>query len=227
MEAIHSNFRGIQEKVISEGMMNQGLMSLMSQQQFSSEEFYLTGYETITFNRSRYFALETVLNSTVPFEKDLLILTNGDVNDEILSLCELHGINTMIISFPNTTKEWDDFDALVSGFSRFSHVLFSCEESDCTTIDQLKKLSTRINKKRAGLIVNCNSDSIQLSDVKNADIDYLVYNGTGCSITSVVLARRSKLVQTEGISRSYTHNLYAFWQKAMSRRKSIIKPMIF
>lgn len=227
MEGRYSNYRGLKDTVVVDSMVNNGLMSLMSQQPISKEHFYLTGFETITFNRSRHFALETVLNSTVPFEKDLLILSNGPINNEIEEVCELHGVNAERIDFPRSTEEWGHLDSLLSGFSRFSHVLYSIEEYDETNLDQLISLSKHLNKKHVGLIVNCRNNSVELADVKKADIDYLICNGMGCSITSVVLARRSKLVQTEGVSRSYTHDLYAFWQKSLRNRKSVIEPMVF
>ena len=76
--------------------------------------------------------------------------------------------------------------------------------------------------KKTDLILTSPSSVMNWENIARANVDYLICGSTGCNVSSVVLARRNKLVQTEGISRSYTHNLYAFWQKAMSRRKSVI-----
>ncbi|MBI9015579.1 MAG: hypothetical protein JEZ08_25395, partial [Clostridiales bacterium] len=111
---------------------DQGLMALMSRQQLSAETFYLTGYETMTFNRNLDFALETVLSSVVPFEKELLIISNDDTNIKIIKLCDKHMVNYTIVSMPTTPEEWDDLEKVFTNYPQFSHVLVSGDIStDC------------------------------------------------------------------------------------------------
>lgn len=69
------------------------LMSILSVSSVQPDRFYLTGYETIFFDATREFLLESLLTSVMSFEKELLIveLSQKDVIYE--QLCDRHDIS--------------------------------------------------------------------------------------------------------------------------------------
>ena len=62
--------------------------------------------------------------------------------------------------------------------------------------------------------------------IRKYKIDYLVGNLIS-SLSSFVLARRNKLVQTEGNARSLSKDLHNLWQQTLRNRRREIEPMYF
>jgi len=225
MQQPGTTFKQLPESVMVNDLPDQGLMALMSRQQLSAETFYLTGYETMTFNRNLDFALETVLSSVVPFEKELLIISNDDTNIKIIKLCEKHMVNYTIVSMPTASEEWDELEKIFTNYRQFSHVLVSGDVSSDSQLSHLLQLGSYLENSRIGLILHCNKKPMILSDVRAIGVDYMICNGLSCSVSSVVLANRSRLVQTEGTSRNSMFDLHGYWQRTLHRRKSGIEPM--
>ena len=65
-------------KVLMEEDMDAKVLQMWSKKELNADRFYQTGFETILFNQSKDFALETVLSSVVPWDKELLILNSLD-----------------------------------------------------------------------------------------------------------------------------------------------------
>ena len=206
-------------------VLDSGLISMMTQSSVNPEDFYLTGYETICFKRTREFALESVLASVVPFEKDMLIVSNNSDHARLKMLCKYHDVSNRTIEQPHTTEQWEEFVSIVANYKSYSHILFSCDVHSEYEMDQLKKIATLIKDLKIGLIVHCRRQAMELNKVRELNIDYMICNGSGSEISSVVLASRRKLVQIEGISRSYDMDLYNYWQTSLFGRKSFIEPM--
>ena len=225
MQQLGTTFKQLPESVMVNDLLDQGLMALMSRQPLSAETFYLTGYETLTFNRNLDFALETVLSSVVPFEKELLIISNDDTNLKIIDLCEKQLVNYKIVSIPTNKDGWDNLEKVLTNYRQFSHVLVSGDVSSDCERSHLLQLGSYLENSRIGFILHCNHQPMILSDVRAVGIDYMICNGLGCAVSSVVLAKRSRLVQTEGISRNSMFDLHGYWQKTLHRRKSGIEPM--
>ncbi|MCU4165309.1 hypothetical protein [Carboxylicivirga caseinilyticus] len=215
----------LSEKIELDDVFDSGIISIMTKSSVSPENFYLTGYETISFKRTREFALETVLASVVPFEKDLLIISNNIDDLRLKRLCSYHGISSLIIKKPETLADWEEFGLTVANYRRYSHILVSCDVNDESDMNQLKKISTLIDNMKIGLIVHCRRKPMELIEVSNLNVDYMICNGTNSDISSVVLARRSRLVQTEGTSRDSKMDLYNYWQSTLYGRNSYIEPM--
>nr|WP_321450134.1 hypothetical protein [uncultured Carboxylicivirga sp.] len=217
-----SNFS---EKIELDDVFDSGLISLMTQSFVSPESFYLTGYETISFKRTREFALETVLASVVPFEKDLLIVSNNIDDLRLQRLCAFHNVSSNLIAKPYTINDWEEFGLIAANYRRYSHILVSCDVNDQEEMDQLRKISTLVDNMRIGLIVHCRRKPMELNELSNLSVDYMICNGTNSDISSVVIARRSRLVQTEGNARDSKLDLYNYWQSTLYGRNSYIEPM--
>ena len=60
--------------------MDAKVLQMWSRKEINSSRFYLTGYEPIFFNRSKDFALESVLASVIPGTRNCLYLTLKEWN---------------------------------------------------------------------------------------------------------------------------------------------------
>ncbi|MCU4154823.1 hypothetical protein J1N10_02475 [Carboxylicivirga sp. A043] len=225
MRVFNSTLYGFPEKIELDDVVDKELISLMTKTSINPEDFYLTGYETISFKRTREFALETVISSVIPFDKDLLIVANNSDDLHIQKLCNLYGVNSTIVALP--TSE-DELEAAISAFQQqsvFSHILVSSDVNQPEGKELIRKLANQLSKTSIKMIVHCRRGPMDLSEVSDLNIAYMVSNGLSSFISSVVIARRSQLVQTEGISRNSNFDLYNYWQKTLYGRKSGIKPM--
>ena len=225
MRVINSTLYGFPEKIELDDVVDSELISLMTKTSMNPEDFYLTGYETISYKRTREFALETVISSVIPFDKDLLIIANEYDDLHIQKLCNLYGVNSTIISLPEANGE---LEAVISAFQQehiYSHILISCDVNQPESKLKIKKLAKELSKTSIKLIVHCRRGPMDLKEVCDLNIAYMISNGLSSFISSVVIARRSQLVQTEGISRNDKLDLYNYWQKTLYSRKPGIKPM--
>ena len=73
------------------------LMSILSVSSLQPDRFYLTGYETIFFDSTHEFILESLLTSVMSFDKELIIvkLTADDMLYE--KLCDRNQISFSVI----------------------------------------------------------------------------------------------------------------------------------
>ncbi len=225
MQIFNSTQNILPEQIELDDVVDKDLISLMTKTPIKPEDFYLTGYETISFKRTREFALEAVLASVVPFEKDLLIVANNSDDLHIQRLCKLYDVSNTLIKLPEIKEELEILVSTLAQEQRYSHILISCDISTCEQKELIRLLANALKKTTIKLIVHCRREPMDLNDVSELNIAYLICNGMSSYISSVVLARRSQLVQTEGISRNYYFDLYNYWQKTLYNRKPGIKPM--
>lgn len=225
MQVINSTPNRFSEKIELDDAVDTGLISLMTKNPISAENFYLTGYETISFKRTREFALETVISSVVPLDKDLLIVANGSDDLHIQKLCNYYGVSNSLINLPEASDELEAVVSVLAHERKYSHILISCDVNTPECKESIRLLANELKKTAINLIIQCRRSPMDLNEVSELNIAYMVCNGLSSFINSVVLARRSQLVQTEGISRSYDLDLYSYWQKTLSGRKPGIKPM--
>ncbi|MBK3517427.1 hypothetical protein [Carboxylicivirga marina] len=225
MRLINSTHYGFPEKIELDDVVDKELISLMTKTTMDPEDFYLTGYETISFKRTREFALETVISSVIPFDKDILIIANNSDDLHIQKLCNLYGVSNSLVNLPESE---DELEAVISAYNQqhiYSHILISCDVNTPECKERIRKLANELSKTSIKLIVHCRRSPMELNEVSELNIAFMVSNGMSSFISSVVIARRSQLVQTEGISRSERLDLYNYWQKTLYRRKPGIKPM--
>jgi len=225
IQILNSTQSILPEQIELDDVVDKDLISLMTKAPISPENFYLTGYETISFKRTREFALETVLASVVPLEKEILIVANNSDDLHIQKLCKLYNVSNSLIQLPNTSDELEILVTSLAKEYRYSHILISCDVNTGALNESIQLLANTLKKTPIKLIVHCRRGPMDLNEVKELNIAYMICNGMSSYISSVVLARRSQLVQSEGISRNHHFDLYNYWQKTLYSRKSGIKPM--
>lgn len=200
------------------------IMSLLSLPSIKPERFYLTGYETIFFNSSREFLLESVLSSVMSFEKELIIIKESNKDDIYVSLCESLDIHYRVMKITDGDIDFIALEERLVKSFRNSHVLVS---GDILKHGEhlIFKLGDLLERYRRCLIVDCGYDPLLMKDVFQYKVDFMIANDNSTTGHSVVVARRSKLVQAEGNARSRVKDLYAHWQMSMKTRSTGIEPM--
>ena len=199
------------------------LMSILSVSSLQPDRFYLTGYETIFFDSTHEFILESLLTSVMSFDKELIIvkLTADDMLYE--KLCDRNQISFSVIEANAGVFDFRILEELLVQSNRYSHLLVSGDVMEFGE-HLIYKLGDLLSRYRRSLIVDCGKNSLLLKDVFQYHVDFMIANDSQVD-KSVVIAKRSKLVQSEGNARTAQFDLYAHWQMSMRSRGSCIEPM--
>jgi len=201
-------------------------MVLSKNEIVTPENLYQTGYECISFKKNCDFVLETVLTSVVPMDKDLVILNSGNNAVLPVEICLKHDIKYKTVDITNGEISLDKLESVLGSSKRFSHIclpVFDELLEQEPVMVALRKLTERYN---AEIILYYPDDILNVDHLRRYNIDYMVSNIQSLA-SSFVLARRNKLVQIEGNSRSITMDLYGFWQQTLETRRREIEPMFF
>jgi len=208
---------------LSENSLNTNILQMWSNGDHNVSRFYKTGFETILFNKDLSFALKTVVESSINFENDVFIIGSGNTLELLISTAKEQ--NLSYYSFDCNRDNWDKFEQKMSVNSVTSHILIGIDSETTLENIPIKNLLQVVSNKRYSLIVYCNSQIEGLNDLFGGTIDYMIGKVSLEPVISFVVARRNKLVQTEGASCSFNHDLYSHWQWSMRDRKSVIEPM--
>lgn len=213
--SFHSN--NSQQPQVVDPSYSGTLNAIFNEQNRKREEFYLTGFETISFNQSRGFAIETILDSVVPFEREILIISEEKTSYQ--QWIKKHNTNALVIEKSNS----EDLSFRLFLQPEISHVILTVDSSNPKEIENLKEIGLVCEAEKVELIVDCIGEPLSFKTMKLIDASFFIYDeGAG---NSTVIAKRSRLVQTEGMSRSFTYDLYGYWQKAIMVRGHGIEPM--
>jgi len=187
-----------------------------------SDQFYLSGYEAISLKHNNEFSLKTVLNSTISFDNELLIIQNS-ASEIITQLC--NEINVSYIS--KELGECSDFESCIESNKQASHVIICFNNNEVIDYTLLENLNSACSKHKRELIIYISStETPNINKIINLGIAYTICSNMSLSSYSYVVAKRSCLVKTEGCSNSFTYDLYSYWQQSLNNRKSFIKPLV-
>jgi len=206
---------------LAESHLDSKVIQMWSRHQYDSAPFYTTGFETILFNRENSFVLETVLASSVNYDNEVLIVSYGKSMTKLKSMVAAQ--NLIFHCFDWSSDVWDDFENKISKTPNISHILIGIDSETAVKDIPVEKLLNLASKRRYSLIAYCDTIVDGLNDIFNGAIDFMI--GILNNLRSFVVARRSRLVQTEGNSRCFNRDLYSYWQWTMRDRKPLIKPM--
>ncbi len=193
------------------------------EKQFPKDLVNASGIEALTFQQDATFALASVLSSSVSFHHNLLIIYTGDKSLEIQQICDKYQISYQYIKIEKHIHEVEDLYQK----HNFSHIVYCIDDNEGLKSEDIIQLSLVCN--------NTNTDLILFYNYVNSEVfeEYVAYQAafsvfaTNTNHTqSCVLAKRNRLVQTEGISPSFDYDLYAHWQRILSSKQSI-EPMLF
>jgi 2-aminoethylphosphonate-pyruvate transaminase len=181
-------------------------------------------HECVLMQGSGTFAVESVISSVVPDSGKLLILANGAYGERIGKMCEVHRIPYDILRYgergaPNAA----DAAAAVEADPSITHVATIHHETTSGALNPVQEIGDAIKAVRPELTYIVDSMSafgcydIGLGEGKDGQsVDYLVSSSNKC-IEGVpgfafAIAKRDKLLETEGVARTLSLDLLAQWQ---------------
>ena len=190
------------------------------------ENLYMTGYEYISFKKDSDFALETVLASVVPMDKNMVILNSGKDAVRAVEICLRHDIKYKTVDVINGAIDLNALEEVLGSSECFSHICLPVFDELTDREKAMAALRKLTEKYNAEIILYCPGDVCNINHFRKYSVDYMIGN-IQSSDSSFVLARRNKLVQIEGNSRSIFLDLYGFWQQKLRNRRREIEPMFF
>jgi hypothetical protein len=216
---------GAGESILTQRGSDEKVIALLAERELQPEHFYLTGFETISFNQNRSFAIETVLSSSVTFYNEVLIVNTGIRSFYIAQLCEKHHITCHVITIEDLIDPTILIEKVIRPNRAISHMIVCEGDNHSITRDELKMAGFITGKNKIDLIVECAILSISVPQALDCGVSFLVSPDPCCDDHSLIVARRSRLVQCEGRSRLMYYDLYKYWQQTVAHRRHEIEPM--
>lgn len=202
--------------------LNLSVINMWTCDPIHPEQFYRTGFETIFFNHNRLSALSCVLSSAVPSDKEIVIAGQHGL-DDVVDVAERFDIPHIL--FDVSPGEMPLVETFLSSRSDVSHLLLVIEHNDAVVEEYIEHLRSVLDYRGIDLILYCTSFVESINDRTNGSVDYLIGGWDEFPDNSFVVARRNRLVQTEGNSRSLHFDLHAYWQWGLKGRGPGILPM--
>jgi 2-aminoethylphosphonate-pyruvate transaminase len=175
-------------------------------------------YEAVLMQGSGTFAIESVLGSAIPPDGRLLVAINGAYGRRMVQIARRLGIETVELNFEENQR----VDAAAVGGALgdrgpFTHAAVIHCETTTGIVNPVEPIGEAVAAAGAAYIVDAMSSFGGMPlDVAAAAIDYLVSSANKC-IQGVpgfgfILARRVRLLETEGWARSVSLDLLAQWR---------------
>jgi hypothetical protein len=214
------------EDILSEATTDKTTIALLEDNDLTPDNFYLTGFEAISFNRKKSFAVETVLSSVASFDSEVLVLNTGDRSFAVSALCDKLHIANRVIGLDDLLGDAAKLKDTLAKNRQISHLIVCEDDTFALQTEQLKRFGEMASKYNLDLIVECARKPLSIRQAVEFGISFLVSPLLGYANKSFILARRSRLVQSEGRSRTMVHDLYRYWQRIVARRTHAIEPMV-
>jgi hypothetical protein len=202
--------------------LNLSIINMWTCDPIHPEQFYRTGFETILFNHNRQSGLSCVLSSVVPSDKEIVIAGQQGLGD-VVEVAERFDIPHIV--FDASPGEIPLVETFLSLRPYVSHLILVIEQNDAVVEKYIEHLRSVLDHHGVDLILYCTSFVECINDRTNGSVDYLIGGWDELPDNSFVVARRNRLVQTEGNSRSLNFDLYASWQWGLKGRGPNILPM--
>lgn len=187
-------------------------------------DFYLSGFEVISLNHNRSYALKTVLSSVVSFDNHLLLIEKKEEGIGIQPICKELGLDYSLCKGREDNHMWGNAEMLFNKYKRVSHVFV--EIDDVYSALMLKELCLLCEQMHIELVVLFKGvEEWVLNSCINYNISYIVLTDFRHIHHSFIIARRSSLVETEGASGSFAYDLHRHWQQSLNHRNAVIEPM--
>lgn len=198
------------------------LMLIFASKNAHPESFYLTGFEGICVEADHATLTEAVISSAIPLDGELLIVGNGEATN---LWCKLAIKLNIAVSLLNSTYDnlIEILEAMLSANRNISHIICSSE----LNLSTVRRIGRVVRRSRRSFVFDNSAYEISMENINEFGIDFLMtaLDHNEESPVSLLLARRSKLVQTEGNARSVQHDIYALWQEVLGGRCSSLEPM--
>lgn len=199
------------------------LMSIFASKNAHPETFYLTGFEGICVEATHETLTEAVISSVIPLDGELLIIGNSEVTK---LWCQVALKLNIAVSMLNSSYEnlIEILEAMLSTNKKISHIICSSELSEA----KIRRIGRVVRRSRRSFVFDNSAYDISMENINDCGIDFLMtaLDHDEQKPVSLLLARRSKLVQTEGNARAAHHDIYAIWQEVLLARRSSLEPMV-
>jgi hypothetical protein len=219
MQAVNHHWMS-SEDILAQRNVNEQVIALLAESDLSPDNFYLTGFESLTFNQNKLFALSVVLSSVITFDRSVLILNTGNASLKVAEICSCFYLNYLLLDH---ISELED---VLKSDRKISHLLI-CEGDDRpVSRDQLQQAGKLAGRYKTDLIVECMQLPLTVSQALECGASFMIYVDPNATDTSSMLVcRRSRLVQAEGQCRWMMYDLYQYWQRTLANRNNVIEPM--
>lgn len=175
-------------------------------------------YEAILMQGSGTFSIESVVGSVIPAQGRLLVAVNGAYGRRMVQIAQRLKIETEVVSFAEDTPvDATAIDGILRERGPFTHLGVIHCETTTGILNPVESVGAAARAAGVELIVDAMSSFGGVPiDVEAAHIDYLISSSNKC-IQGVpgfgfVLARRERLLETEGRARSLSLDLLAQWR---------------
>lgn len=202
--------------------LNLSVIDMWTHTPIHPEQFYRTGFESIFFNNNRDFALNCVLSSVVPAENEIVIAGQHHLSNVVEAAANL---DIPHIIFDASPDELPLMETFLSSRTNISHIVLVLEKNDTEMERYIQHLRPLLEIRGIDLILYCTSFVQNISDRTKGGVDFFIGGWEEFPDNSFVVARRNRLVQTEGNSRSEQFDLYTTWQWRLRERGTNILPM--
>ena len=175
-------------------------------------------YECILLQGSGTYGVESVIGSVVPPQGKLLIITNGAYGERIVQMAQALRINHQVLRCEETERpQTDKLDDMLSHDSSISHIAMVHCETTTGILNPLETIGQIIARHRRVFIVDAMSSFGAIPiNFQVASIDFLISSANKCLEGvpgfSFVIARKNRLLESEGCARSLSLNLHAQWR---------------
>jgi 2-aminoethylphosphonate-pyruvate transaminase len=179
-------------------------------------------FEAVLMQGSGTYVVESVISSVIPRDGRLLVLVNGAYGRRIAQTAQVHGIATEVLEFPEYRKfTAEDVKQKLASTPGVTHVAVVHCETTTGILNPIEEIGQVVAEVGGVYFVDAMSSFAAVEiDFAAAKIDFLVSSANKC-IEGVpgfgfVLAKRARLLEAKGRSRTLSMDLYAQWAGALS-----------
>lgn len=184
------------------------------------DHFYLTGYEGLCLSLNHRELTRSVISSAVPMCGEILAVGSKEDIGFWASICEDLHIGMTAIEAKGLDATSAIADVLKEN-GAISHVICSAAYGQAA----IRQMSDVAHRHRCSVIVDDTASAIDMASIEQAGIDFSISTAEGECPISVIIAKRSRLVMTEGNARRGEHDIYAVWQDTLANRNPTWVPM--
>lgn len=175
-------------------------------------------YESILLQGSGTYGLEAVVSSTIPPGGKLFVIINGAYGRRIAQIAKVYNIDLVALEYPeDKSPDLKEIESVLKADQAISQVAVIHCETTTGMINPIKEIGALVRRYDKVYFVDAMSSfggiPFSLSD---CNIDYMVTSANKCIEGvpgfSIIIARRSTLLATEGYSRTLSFNLLAQWK---------------
>ena len=175
-------------------------------------------YTVVLLQGSGTYCVEATLGTTVHRQDKLLILANGAYGRRMAEIARYYGLDYVLVSLGETELVTGEVvRKALQEHPDVTHLSMVHSETTTGLLNPIEEVADVIRGRGITFIVDAMSSFAGVPiDIKALGIDFLVSSANKC-VQGVpgfgfVIARKEKLMQTKGVARSLSLDLYAQWE---------------